>query len=172
MKGHMFSYKAFIAENLSGEIYLCKEDPRIEDWEHLYYDVCEGVFYATINSDNGIFHDTEEDRWFVVRDNRCGTKWYSSKEEASEKLQIWEITRNIMDDYINSIEAKPLYCFEDTQQIIPLLEKHSPSIYSNYRDVLFIITVTKDNYPITVYSLIKEGKTLVINKVKDIKANN
>jgi hypothetical protein len=164
MRGHNFSFHAFITEELDGSFGMHRKDPRTEDWEHLYRDVHEGSFLAITDSENGIFESNDKtvgEQWLIITNGRSSNRWYSKEDTASILFCKWYAVRNYMDSYINTISEVPKYSFEDVPKINLIIEKYGTCKYVRHKESLFVIEVTKENIPVSVIAIVKKEQEIL-----------
>ncbi len=152
-----FMKNVYLVEELDGSFSMVDSDPRAEDWEHIYRDVFEGVFYPYNENSDGCFFATRDDI-----DTPCfgvvnGTPSPNEPDQyAFEIRQNWEKIKHSLDGYISS-HKKPVYYLEDADNFGILLNRMESSKLIRYADFIFVIRLSAHGLPLEVYGVLTDN---------------
>lgn len=160
----------FLIEELDDSLRLVERDPRTEDWEHIYRDVLEGIFYPTHEQLNGYLFVTDDhvdNPWYKVS-NGIPSMDVSLIEHAFKVRQSWEKIKLCLDKYLVQHE-KNKYYYEDTNQINVLLRSIDSAKLIRYAYTIFVIKMSENNIPLEAYAVIRGSNGLKIKSIDSTK---
>lgn len=170
---HKFPQKKYLVRELD-YVTLClvDSDPfEIEDYEHYYSEIYEGVYYPVDNV-FGYFHETDLNKWTTLR---CGIgsddSWIDSLEHAEAYRSSWDRVKADVDQYVEKNPAPSLNFFNlDVLDFHKFLSNISrPMMLINYMDKsIFGVNIDNNSkLPTEAFILAKKKEELVLVSVND-----